>query len=90
MNPTQLRRLPWSDNGKPAYVPPGDGPVNQMADIMESQACDVAQDLAEQAARLVRDRGAGVEEMRPLLILLAASTKDVVQVARLRAERLES
>ncbi len=85
-----LRRLPWTNDGRAAYVTPGNGTVNRLADQMEQSACAVAADLAQQATRVARDMGASAAEMRPLLALLAASVVDVVQVAELRRERLES
>ncbi|MDX3413172.1 hypothetical protein PV661_02705 [Streptomyces sp. MD20-1-1] len=87
----QMRRLPWTQDGKPAFVTAGThGPVTQLADQMERQACAVAEDLATQATRLARDMSASAAEMRPVLALLAASVKDVVMVAQLRAERLDA
>ena len=89
MSEIHLRRLPWTQDGKDAFVTAGDGPVNQLADQMEWQALAVAEDLATQATRLARNMDVSAAEMRPVLALLAASVKDVVQVARLRAERLD-
>ncbi|GAA3797182.1 hypothetical protein [Streptomyces chiangmaiensis] len=79
-----LRRLPWQDNGKPAYVTPGDGIVNALADTMENMTLAQAEDLADQAARMARDSKANARDMRPVLALLAGA----VNVARLRGERL--
>lgn len=89
-NGTQLRRLPWTtDDGRPAYVQAGTGgPVNQMADVIESMAVEVAQDLARQGTRMARNQAASAEEMRSTLALLAASVKDLTQIAESRAERI--
>lgn len=31
---TRLRRLPWREDDRPAFVPPGDGLVNRLADAL--------------------------------------------------------
>lgn len=83
-----LRRLPWQDGDKPAFVTPGSGLVNDLADTVEAMTLDQAEDLASHAARMARDSGAKVEDMRPLLALLAGAARDAANVARLRGERL--
>ncbi|MGW6541912.1 hypothetical protein ACWGBH_03500 [Streptomyces massasporeus] len=85
---TQLRRLPWREGDKDAFVTPGNGTVNRLADIMERMSLDQAEDLAREATAAVRNPKATVHDLKPLLRLLAAATVDAVSVARLRAERL--
>lgn len=83
-----MRRLPWKVEGKDAFVQSGGGPVNRMADQMESLAVKAAHDLADEVRRMARDMTVTEDVLRRALINLAAITKDVVQVAELRGERL--
>lgn len=84
-----LRRLPWSVDGKDAFVEAGTGgPVNRIADQMEELAVKAAHDLADEVRRMARDMTVTEDVLRRALINLAAITKDVVQVAELRGERL--
>ncbi|MGW3727302.1 hypothetical protein [Streptomyces sp. NPDC000851] len=69
-------------------VTKGDGPVNQMADVQERMTLQVAGGLVKQANRVARDRESAPGEMRRLLLLLAAATKDAIEVAKMRGERL--
>lgn len=79
----RLRRLPSG-----GMVTKGDGPVNQMADVQERMTLQVAGGLVKQANRVARDRESAPGEMRRLLLLLAAATKDAIEVAKMRGERL--
>lgn len=83
-----LRRLPWTEAGKDAYVTPGDGIINRMADAAENMSLAQAEDLARQATRAARDPQASAQELRLLMRLLGAITQDAVNVAKLRGERL--
>lgn len=90
MSNAELRRLPWAHDGKVAYVTPGDGPVNAMADQMERLAVETARDLSVECGRMARDMAVPEDALRRALVSLAAITQDVVQVADLRGERLAS
>ncbi|MFD7499924.1 hypothetical protein [Streptomyces sp. NPDC059850] len=86
-----LRRLPWtSDDGKDAFVAPGDGIVNHMADALEAELVETAKADAERARSLAEDPKASAVEMRVALRFLAHSLDDTAMVADLRAERLPS
>ena len=39
---TRLRRLPWREDDRPAFVPPGDGLVNRLADALETELIETA------------------------------------------------
>lgn len=46
----RLRRLPWDGpEGKPSYVTPGDGVINQIADSTEEHIIGMARDDAAYA-----------------------------------------
>ncbi|MEV6993074.1 hypothetical protein AB0N87_28365 [Streptomyces sp. NPDC093228] len=83
-----MRRLPGTGDGHSAFVSEGDGLVSRMADLMEDQTLEMAEELVTRAQALVNDFAASRAELRSLLRLLAAQTTEAVGVARLRAERL--
>ncbi|MQY15244.1 hypothetical protein SRB5_54230 [Streptomyces sp. RB5] len=84
-----LRRLPWTDEGRPAYVPLGDGMVNRIADAMELEILAGALRDARRAEDLGRVAGASVAEFRTVVAWLAHAVRDAVNVAVLRGERLD-
>ncbi|MBA2948060.1 hypothetical protein [Streptomyces himalayensis] len=84
-----LRRLPWgAENGGHAYVTPGDGIVNGIADAMEEGMLLTAQEDAERATALAADPYASLAELRVAVRYLAHAVADAVKVAELRGERL--
>ncbi|PGH49940.1 hypothetical protein [Streptomyces sp. Ru87] len=85
---TQLRRLPWQEDDRPAFVSPGDGIVNRLADVLEDQMIDTARLDAARARALADDSKATPAEMRTALRFLAGSLQDAALVATLRGERL--
>ncbi|MBQ0986366.1 hypothetical protein KBZ10_17985 [Streptomyces sp. F63] len=86
---TRLRRLPWSnDADRPSFVESGDSFLNRLADTLEGQMIETAQDDADKARDLVADPDATAEEMRKALGYLAGSLRDAALVATLRGERL--
>ena len=86
---TRLRRLPGSlGSGRQALVPEGEGIINQLGDALEGATLVSAQLAIERARKLADDRAASTSEMRIALRVLSAETKDVIEVATLRGERL--
>ncbi|MFJ8546806.1 sulfatase [Streptomyces sp. NPDC093586] len=85
---TQLRRLPWQEDGRPAFVPPGDGIVNRLADVLEAELIETAQADAIRARSLADDTRATMPELRTALRFVAHSLDDAALVATLRGERL--
>ncbi|MEU6650486.1 hypothetical protein ABZ904_13800 [Streptomyces sp. NPDC046900] len=85
---SNLRRLPWEDNGKPAYVTPGDGPVNAIADAMEASILVTARNDVRRAQALAADSAASRAELRMAVQYLARAVEDAALVADLRGERL--
>ncbi|MQY11271.1 hypothetical protein SRB5_13860 [Streptomyces sp. RB5] len=83
-----LRRLPWTDEGRPAYVPVGDGMVNRIADAMELEILAGALRDAGRAEDLVRAVETSLAELRTAVKWLAHALRDAVDVAVLRGERL--
>ncbi|MFJ2947889.1 hypothetical protein ACIO8H_09660 [Streptomyces sp. NPDC087226] len=87
-DPTQLRRLPWREDDRPAFVPPGDGFVNRLADALEAELIETAQVDVARARGLAEDSGASPPELRMALRFVARSPDDAALVAVLRGERL--
>ncbi|MGW9026738.1 hypothetical protein ACWGQ5_21625 [Streptomyces sp. NPDC055722] len=86
--PAGLRRLPWTDGDKTAYVTPGDGIVNAIADAMESGILVTAREDVARARSLAADMAASRAELRMAIQYLARGVEDVALVADLRGERL--
>ncbi|MGW1028809.1 hypothetical protein ACWD4J_34890 [Streptomyces sp. NPDC002577] len=83
-----LRRLPWEDEGRAAFVTPGDGIVNAVADAMEANMIETAREDARRALALADDQDASKAEMLVALRYVAHAVQDVALVADLRGERL--
>ncbi|CAL9597771.1 hypothetical protein [Streptomyces sp. enrichment culture] len=84
----QLRRLPWREDGRPAFVSHGDGVVNRLADVLEQELVETAQADADRAGQLADDPKATEPELRAALRYVAHSLDDAALVATLRGERL--
>ena len=85
-----LRRLPWnSPEDKPAYVAPGDGVINRVADSVEADTLRAARADAGYALALAGQADASRDELSAALRALASVTLSVVAVADLRGERLD-
>ncbi|MER7394824.1 hypothetical protein ABT381_04820 [Streptomyces sp. NPDC000151] len=85
-----LRRLPWTEEGRAAYVPLGDGIVNHLADVMEAEILGTAKADVSRARALVGDSAASRTELCRAVQYLACAVEDAALVADLRAERLAS
>ncbi|WP_030619141.1 hypothetical protein [Streptomyces sclerotialus] len=83
-----LRRLPWTDEGRAAFVPPGDGLVNDLADAVEGEMLGMARADASRGRALADDPAASGVELRGAVWYLARAVEDAALVADLRAERL--
>ncbi|OAH11579.1 hypothetical protein [Streptomyces jeddahensis] len=84
-----LRRLPWNaENGGNAFVTPGDGIVNGIADAMEASMLLTAQEDAKRATALAEDPYVSLAELRVAVKYLAHAVAEAVKVAELRGERL--
>jgi hypothetical protein len=87
---TTLRRLPWTtDEGKPAFVPAGNGIVNHLADVLEAEMIATAEMDRERALAVADDPAASKPELRLAIRYLAHAAQDAASVAELRAERLD-
>ncbi|MFJ8720949.1 hypothetical protein [Streptomyces sp. NPDC093269] len=85
----RLRRLPWNGpEGKPEYVTPGEGVINQIADSTEAHIIGMARDDAAYALTMVELPEVSRAELCIVLRKLASAVKDVAHVAELRGERL--
>jgi hypothetical protein len=84
-----LRRLPWQDNGKPAYVTPGSGPINALADATEASILATAREDVQRARALAADPAVSRAELRMAVQYLARAVEDAALVADLRGERLD-
>lgn len=83
-----LRRLPWTDGGRTAYVPLGDGLVNHLADVMEGEMLVMARTDVARGRALAGDPEASGAELRRAVRYLAQAVEDAALVADLRGERL--
>ncbi|MGI5468076.1 hypothetical protein [Streptomyces sp. CA-132043] len=83
-----LRRLPWTEEGRAVYVPPGDGFVNDLVDAMEGEMLGMARADASRGRALADDPAAYGVELRRAVWYLARAVEDAALVADLRAERL--
>ncbi|MFJ7785749.1 hypothetical protein ACIQY8_24205 [Streptomyces albidoflavus] len=89
MNDTiRLRRLPWQEGDKPAFVNPGDGMVTRLADAMEAEMIETAQSDARRALALAGDPSVSRAELQVAVRYLASAVQDAALVADLRGERL--
>ncbi|GHF89066.1 hypothetical protein [Streptomyces thermodiastaticus] len=90
MPAARLRRLPWTEDGKPAYLVTGEGGsfLAEMADAMEEGMLTTAEVDAERADTLADDVRASRAELKMAVRYLARAVADAVEVARLRGERL--
>ncbi|MFF1400460.1 hypothetical protein ACFVZD_42730 [Streptomyces sp. NPDC058287] len=88
--PAQLRRLPWRENDKAAYLSTGGGVslIGAMADAMEEGMLATAEADASRATTLTEDVSASRAELRMAVRYLCHAIADAVEVARLRGERL--
>ncbi|MFD4970953.1 sulfatase [Streptomyces sp. NPDC056821] len=91
MPPTRLRRLPWSEDGKPAYLSTGGGAsfLAHLADVMEEGMLTTAEVDGERANAIADDVSASRAELRFAVRYLSHAVADAVEVARLRGERLD-
>ncbi|MQY10350.1 hypothetical protein SRB5_04570 [Streptomyces sp. RB5] len=85
---SELRRLPWKDDGRTAYATMGDGIVNTMADVYELEILVGASRDAERAEDLARLADTSKAELRIAVTYLAHALRDAVDVATMRGERL--
>jgi hypothetical protein len=88
--PSQLRRLPWSEDGKSAYLSTGDGAsfLARMADTMEEGMLTTAEVDMTRALSVAEEVSASRAELKMAVRFLAHAVADAVEVARLRGERL--
>lgn len=87
-NPTHLRRLPWDEDGRAAFVSPGDGFVNRLANAIEVEIIETARNDARRALSLARDPGVSRAELLAAVQYLSSAVQDAALVADLRGERL--
>ncbi len=85
-----VRLLPWtSADGKPCFLAGnGTGYVSRVADRIEEEQLNSADDLLDEARRVLAGRAWTPGELHLLAVELTASLADVRRVAESRGERL--
>ncbi|MFB7222586.1 hypothetical protein [Streptomyces sp. NPDC056227] len=88
---SHLRRLPWTEDGKPAYLATDGGAsfLADMADAMEEGMLATAEMDADRANAIRDDASASRAELKLAVRYLSGAVADAVEVARLRGERLD-
>ncbi|MER6294932.1 hypothetical protein [Streptomyces althioticus] len=88
--PSQLRRLPWREDGKDAYLSTGEGSsfLARMADSVEEGMLTTAEVDMARALSVADEMSSCRAELRMAVRFLAHAAADAVEVARLRGERL--
>jgi hypothetical protein len=88
--PSRLRRLPWREDGKSAYLSTDDGTslLARMADTMEEGMLTTAEVDMARALSVADEISSSRAELRMAVRFLAHAVADAVEVARLRGERL--
>lgn len=86
----RLWRLPWTEDGKPAYLPTDDGAsfLARMADTMEEGMLTTAEVDMARALSVAGEVSASRAELKMAVRFLAHAVADAVEVARPRGERL--
>ncbi|GAA2731969.1 hypothetical protein [Streptomyces nogalater] len=84
------RLLPWSENGKRAYLHAGDpkGIVSRLADEMEEAQLGAGREVLGAARALLGDPEASRPELRFTAARLTECLFDALRVAESRGERL--
>jgi len=85
------RLLPWSEEGKPAYLHTSDphGVLSRLADQMEEAQLSVGDDVLKGACEVLNDQKASAPELRFAATRLSECLFDALRVARSRGARLE-
>lgn len=83
-----MRKLPWSEDGRAAFVQEGNGLMNQLADAIEHGTVEMALIDSRYALELLNESDVSTSELRAAVRILARAVDDVAHVAELRAERL--
>lgn len=88
--PSQLRRLPWREDGKDAYLSTGEGAsfLARMADSVEEGMLTTAEVDMARALSVADEMSSCRAELRMAVRFLAHAAADAIEVARLRGERL--
>lgn len=88
--PSQLRRLPWREDGKDAYLSTGEGSsfLARMADSVEEGMLTTAEVDMARALSVADEMSSCRAELRMAVRFLAHAAADAIEVARLRGERL--
>lgn len=86
----QLRRLPWREDGKDAYLPTGEGSpfLARVADSMEEGMLATAEVDMARALSVAEEMSSSRAELKMAVRFLAHAVADAIEVARLRGERL--
>lgn len=81
------RLLPWSEEGKPAYLHTSD--PNSVLSRLADQMLSVGDDVLKGAQQVLNDREASASELRFAATRLSECLFDALRVARSRGARLE-
>jgi len=88
---TRPRLLPWSADGKPAYLRTGDprSMLSQLADELEEAQLSIGDDVLEGARHVLSAPETCASELRFAATRLSECLFDALRVARSRGDRLE-
>lgn len=84
---SQLRRMPADSTGKTGWYQPG-GVIEALAESMEENVLSVAKDDVERVSALLATEKVTKHELVRALSFLVATTRQAVDVAECRGERL--
>ncbi|MEU3554443.1 hypothetical protein [Streptomyces fragilis] len=86
--PTPLRRLPWTEDGRPAFLSGDDGPVSRLADAVEAQQLDTAATVLALARETLASGRMTLLEATWVNRRLTECLHDALHVAESRGARL--
>ena len=88
----RLRLLPWSGDGKAHLLSPNGGRsfVGELADEVEADQLDMAQDLVDHVQALLDDPSAPKTDWHEVVTGLNEALRDAVRAARSRGDRLSA
>jgi hypothetical protein len=83
-----LRRLPWTEDGRPAFLSGNDGPVSRLADEVEAQQVEAAAVVLALAREMLASGRMTLPEATWVNRRLTECLRDALDVAESRGARL--
>ncbi|MDH6225960.1 hypothetical protein [Streptomyces sp. MJP52] len=83
-----LRRLPWTEDGRPAYLSGDGGPVSRLADAVEAQQLETAAVVLALAGEMLASGRMTLLEATWVNRRLTECLRDALDVADSRGTRL--